>query len=259
MPACVSATGMSWRSREGRERRGRVRIVHAAARDDQRLLRRRDQPRGFRQFARIGPDAALRPDALGEEAFRIVVGLGLRVLAERERHRPAGGRIGQHVHRARQRRDDLLGPRDAVEIARHRAEAVVRRDRAVVEILDLLQHRIGPAVGEHVAGQEQHRQPVHMRDRRGRHHVGGAGPDRRGAGHHAAPPRGLGEGDRRMRHRLLVVRPKGRQRIARVPQRLAERRDVAVAEDRPHAGEQRLLAVIRCAGRRDSAPAPAPW
>ena len=53
----------------------------------------------------------------------------------------------------------------------------------------------------------------------------------------------LGERDRRMRHRLLVVRAVGRQRVARVPQRLAERRHVAVAEDRPHAGEQRRVAV----------------
>ncbi len=226
--------------REGRKRRGRVRIVHAAARDDQRPLRRRDQPRGFGELARIRPHAPRRPDALGEEALRIVVRLGLRVLAQRQRHRSARRRIGQHVHGARQRRDDLLRPRDAVEIARHRAEAVVGRDRAVREILDLLQHRIGAAVGEHVAGQQQHRQAVDMRDRRRRHHVGRARPDRRGAGHHAPPAARLGERDRRMRHRLLVVRPVGRQRVARRPQRLAERRHVAVAEDRPHAGEQRL-------------------
>ena len=43
-------------------------------------------------------------------------------------------------------------------------------------------------------------------------------------------------------------------------ERLAEARDVAVAEDRPHAAEQRHLAsVVRsCAARRDSGPAPAP-
>ena len=98
----------------------------------------------------------VRPDPLVEEALGIVVGLGLHVLAERQRHRPAFGRIGQHLHGAAERRDDLLGPRDAVEIARHRAEAVIGRQRAVAEILDLLQHRIGPAIGEDVAGQQQH-------------------------------------------------------------------------------------------------------
>ena len=92
-----------------------------------------------RQFVDIRTNAALRPDLLGKEALRIIVGLGLRVLAQGQRHGAAFGRIGQHIHGALQRRHDLLGPRDAVEIARHRPEAIVGRDRAVGEILDLLQ------------------------------------------------------------------------------------------------------------------------
>ena len=47
-----------------------------------------------------------------------------------------------------------------------------------------------------------------------------------------------------MRHRLLVMRAVGRQLIARAPQRLAEAGDVAMAEDRPDAGEQRLDAAL---------------
>ena len=104
--------------------------------------------------ARVGLRAARHPDALGEEALGIIEGLGLHVLAERQRHRAAFGRVGQHLHGALQRRDDLLGPRDAVEIARHRPEAVIGADRAVAETLDLLQHRVGRAVGEDVAGQQ---------------------------------------------------------------------------------------------------------
>ena len=57
----------------------------------------------------------------------------------------------------------MFGPRDAIEIARDRAEAVVRRDRAVVEILDLLQHRVGATVGEDIAADHEDRQSVHMR------------------------------------------------------------------------------------------------
>jgi hypothetical protein len=85
--------------------------------------------------------------------------------------------VGQHAERAGQGGHDLLRPQDAVEIARDRPEAIVRRHRAVAEILDLLQHRIGPAIGEDIAGQQQHRQAVDMRQRGRRHHVGGAGPD----------------------------------------------------------------------------------
>ncbi len=116
------------------------------------FLMQRDR---IRQLVGIRARAARRPDALLEEALRIVEGFGLHVLAERQRHRAAIERIGQHLHGALQRRDDLLGPGDAVEIARDRAEGVVGRNRAVAEILDLLQHRIGRAVGEDVAGQEQ--------------------------------------------------------------------------------------------------------
>ena len=46
----------------------------------------------------------------------------------------------------------VLGPGDAVEVAGDRLEAVVDRDGAVVEVLDLLQDRIGAAIGEDIAG-----------------------------------------------------------------------------------------------------------
>ena len=194
---------------------------------------------GVGEFGLVGADAARRQIVLREEAFRIIVGLGLRVLAQRQRHRAAFGGVGEHGHGALQRGDDLLGPRDAVEIARDRAEAVVGRHRAVGEVFDLLQHRIGPAVGENVAGQKQHRQAVHMGDCGGRHHVGGAGADGGGAGHHAPAARGLGEGDGRMRHALLVMGAKVGSVVAHPVQRLAHARDVAVAENRPHAAEER--------------------
>jgi hypothetical protein len=59
------------------------------------------------------------------------------------------------------------------------------------------------------------------------------------AGHEAPPKARLGEGDRRMRHRLLVVGAIGRQFVAHLVERLADAGDVAVAEDRPHAAEDR--------------------
>ena len=136
-----------------------------------------------------GALAAQAMHALVEEALGVVERFGLDVLAEGERHRAAFGRVGQHRDRARQRRHDLLGPHDAVEIARDRAEAIVGAHRAVAEILDLLQHRIGAAIGEDVARQQQHRQPIDMRDRGGGDHVGRAGADRAGAGHHAPAAR----------------------------------------------------------------------
>ena len=183
-------------------------------------------------------------DALGEEGLGVVVSLGLDVLAEGERHGSAFGRVGQHGDRPGQRGNDLLGTRDAVEIARDGAEAIVGADRAVAKALDLLQDGIRNAIGEHVARQQQHGQPIDVRDGGGRHHVGRAGSDRTRAGHHPAASGRLGEGDRRKRHRLLVVRPIGRQDFTRGVQGLAHRRDVAVPENREYAREQRNLPAV---------------
>ena len=90
-------------------------------------------------------------------------------------------------------------------------QAVVGRDSRVAEVLELLQHGVGLAAREGVARQQQDRQAVRVGERGGRHEIGRARPDRGRAGHHPAAPVRLGEGDRRMRHRLLVVRAECRQ------------------------------------------------
>ena len=135
-----------------------------------------------------------------------------------------------------QRVYDLLGPRNTVKIARHRAKTVIRGNRAIGEILDLLQDRVGPAIGEDIAGQEKKRQTVYMRDRRSCHHVRGAGPDRARHCHHPAAEACLGKGDRCMRHRLFIMGAIGRQLIAQRIERLANSCNVAVTEDRPDTG-----------------------
>jgi len=82
------------------------------------------------------------PGAGLEEVDRIVPGLGLGVLTEGEAHRAAVRRVGHHPQRAGQGGQDLLGPADPVEVAHDRAETVVGADGGIVEILDLLQHRV---------------------------------------------------------------------------------------------------------------------
>ena len=182
--------------------------------------------------------------ALVEEARRIIIGLGLHVLAEGERHRPALGRIGQDRDRPSQRWHDLLGARDPIEIARHGLKAVIGAHRSVAEVLDLLQNGIRPTVGEHVARDQQHGQPIDMRERGGGDHVGRARADRSGAGHHPPAARGLGEGDCGMRHRLLVVGAIGREGVARGEQRLSHAGHIAMAEDGEYALEQALLQPV---------------
>ena len=200
---------MPWRAAKACRVVFRLRIEHAAAGDDQRPLGAAQQLHRHRQLRRIGGEAA-RPRHMGrEERLRIVERLGLHILGHAERHRPAFGGIGQHLHRARQRGQQLFRPGDAIPIARHRPEAIIGGDRGIAEILDLLQHRIGPAAGIDIAGQQQQRQPVHMGDGGGRDHVGGARADRAGAGHHLSAPLRLGEGHGGQRHRLLVVGAEG--------------------------------------------------
>ena len=218
-------------------------VEHAAAGDDHRRLRGADRRDDLGHLDRVGLGAADAPDPRLEEALRVVVGLGLHVLAEGEADRAAVGRVGHRAQRAGQRGQEVLGPGDAVEVAGDRPEAVVGRDRAVVEVLDLLQHRVGAAVGEDVAADEEHRQAVDVGERRRGDHVGRARADRGGDRMGAAPALGLGVGDRRMRHRLLVLAAPGRERVADAVQRLADAGDVAVAEDRPDALDE-ALAVL---------------
>src|SRR3546814_1330986 len=72
---------------------------------------------------RIGDDTPRPPQPGREEMLRPVERLGLHILAERERHRPAISRIEQRRHRMGQGIEQLLGPRDPVEIARDRTRS----------------------------------------------------------------------------------------------------------------------------------------
>ncbi len=208
-------------------------VDHPAACDDHGLLCGPDGGDGRGEFGRVGFRAADAPDLRRKEAFGIVEGLGLHVLTEGQRDRAALGRVGHRPQGTRQRRQKLFGPHDPVEISRDGAEAVVHRDRAVAEILGLLQHRVGGAVGKDVAGNEQNRQAVDMRKARRRHHVQRARTDRRGDSHRLAPLRRLGIGDGGMGHRLLIMAAPGWQNVAHAVQRLADARHVAMTEDRP--------------------------
>jgi hypothetical protein len=114
----------------------------------------------------------------------------------------------------------------------------------VGEVLDLLQHRVGHAVGEGVAGQEQDRQAVAVRHAGRGDHVHGARADRAGRDHDLPALLGLGVGDAGERHRLLVLAAPGRQLVLHGLERLAETCDVAVAEDREHAAEQRRFRTL---------------
>ncbi len=133
-----------------------------------------------REGSARGRGAAHVPDALVEELDRPVVGLGLNVLGQGDRHGTGLGRVGQDAHAAQQRGDQLLGTVDAVEEARDGAERVVDGDVQRGRILELLKDRVGDAGRELVGGEDEDGQAVGRRGRRAGHHVQRAGADRRG-------------------------------------------------------------------------------
>ena len=229
---------------EGLQRVRRSGVQHAAASDDQGPARVPEQAGGAGQVRRVGagPARAMQPGR--EERFGIVAGLGLHVLAQAERGRAAIRRVGEDGDRAGQGDQQLLRTGDAVPVARHRLEAVVHAGGGVAGRLKLLQHRVGPAAGEHVAGQEQHRQPVDVGDPRRRQQVHRSRADRGGDGHHLPPVPRLCIGHGGQRHALLVVPAEGGEGAARAMQRFAHAGDIAVAEDSPAAGEQRRLRPV---------------
>ena len=216
---------------ERRERGLGPAVVHTATGDDERPFRGAQQRGRAVELAEVGARPGDRSDRRSRRTRP-----GSRTPPPA---RPGAGR-GRPARRwpdrasvdgVRQRVQQLLGSDDAVPVANDRLERVVDRDRRIAEVLDLLQHRIGDATGERVAGEQQHRQTVGVRDAGCRHHVERARPDR-GGGHHDLPaPHGLRVADRGERHPLLVLT---------APRRAARRRPPAAHGP----------ARSRCRGRR---------
>ncbi|GGZ78694.1 hypothetical protein GCM10010389_15290 [Streptomyces echinoruber] len=199
-----------------------------------------DQADGGGEFGRVGLGPPYRPGPLGEELLRPVVRLGLHVLRQGEGDRAGLDRVGEHPHRLQRRRDQRLRAGDPVEVPGDRAQAVVDGHVARVGHLQLLQHRVGGAGGEAVAGQQQHRQVVDGGQGGTGDQVGGAGPD--GGGHRVRgePVAVPGVADGRVHHGLLVAALVVRHHVGVLHQRLADPGDVAVAEDAPGGPDEPL-------------------
>ena len=153
------------------------RINHAAACDNDRMFGRLDRRNRFGQFIGIGLRTPNFPNLGLEERYWIIKGFGLYILTKCQHDRTAIGRIGHHPHGARQGGQQMFRARDAVEIAADRAETIIGRNGAIAERFNLLQHRIGRAVGKHIPRNDQHRQAVGIGQRRRRHHIQRARPD----------------------------------------------------------------------------------
>ena len=212
-------------------------IERAAACDNQRALRRPQERRNGYYVRIYRWECRVTNVPRCEQIFGKIVRHRLHVLGQRERDRTAQRGIGQDADGARQRIQQLCRVRDAIEITRYRLEAIVGRNGAVVKIFDLLQHRIRRTRDEDIAGKKEHRQAIHMRERRRRHEIGCPRPDRCRARHHAPAHVRFSVSNRGVRHCLLAVRAIRRQFVSHRIQRFADAGDVAVAEDREDAAE----------------------
>jgi hypothetical protein len=126
-------------------------------------------------------------------------------IVDRLRHQDLVARVEQRHDGVGQRSHQLLGPRDAVEVAAHRAQAVVDGGVEGLPVLELLQDRALSPASEHVARQEQHRDAIDGGGRGAGHQVGGARADRRGHRQRGQARVRLGEADRRVHHGLFVL------------------------------------------------------
>ena len=127
----------------------------------------------------------------------------------------------------------MFRTRDAIEITANRLKTVICRNRAVAEILDLLQDGLGCARGKHIARNEQHRQVVDVSKGGGRDHVGCPRPDRGCYRHGALAIACLGIGYGGMGHALLVMTTPHREIIPSPVQCFAKPGDIAMTENRP--------------------------
>ena len=114
--------------------RSAVAVEDAATGDDERPFRGLQQYDGVFEIGLLGHRRANAPQPRREKRLGIVVRTRLHVLRQRERHRSALRRIREHGKRARQCAQKRGRMDDAIEIARHGPQAIVRRDAAVAEI-----------------------------------------------------------------------------------------------------------------------------
>ena len=226
---------------------GGLAVAHAAAGDDHRAPALADPLGGPLELAPVGHAAAGsatragRTSPPGSPTRRSGRPVG------REEHRAGVGGRGEHAQDLGQRGDELLRPGDAVPVA---ADADGTRRWPMTSPACSLpicwstgscrrSANVSPA-------SRSTGTPVDGRRGRARDHVRGARPDRAQARERLAAVLELRERDRGVDHRLLVAGEVVGKRGSVLLQRLGEAADVAMAEDPPHAGEERLRSRRRC-------------
>src|SRR4029450_2640422 len=179
-----------------------------------------------------------------EEFVGELEGLRLHVLWEGQRHCTGLGLVDEHPHRLERGGDELLGPRDPVEVAGDGLQRIVNRDVSAPRHLELLQHRIGPTGREDIARNQEHGKPVHRRERGTGDEVRRSGPNGGRARERPEPVLHARVARCRVHHRLLIARLVVGQKLRALIERLADSGDVAVTEDPEAAPEELVLEAV---------------
>ncbi len=184
------------------------------------------------------------PGPFPEEGGGEVPGLGLNVLGQGDGDRAGVCGAGQGPHGLEQGGGELVRSVDPVPVLRNWLERVTGGRIPGEAGLQLLQDCAGPAAGEDVTGQTQHRQPVDRRGGCAGDHVGRPGADRGAAGNRAEAVLRLRVAGGHVHHALLIAGLVQPEVFAVLQQGLADARDVAVAEDADRATKERLGVAV---------------
>ena len=152
-----------------------LRVAHSSATDEKRPLRALDDLCGLGNRILIGRASCKTVDPLLEEGDRIIIGLALNVLRDCDADSAGVRRVCEDPERAYHGAHQLLRTHDAVPISADRAEGVVRGDREIMCLLNLLKHWIRLAARIDIAGKNQDRDVVCRGSRRSGDHVCGTG------------------------------------------------------------------------------------
>ena len=219
-------------------------VFDPAAANDQRLALAAKRSQRVTDHGAGGRASVDAVHAFLQEIVGVVPGFGLYILGQGQGHRAGFSRVGQHAHGVDSRGHQLLGAVDAVPVFAHGTEGVVGADAQVVELLDLLQHRVGLTAGIDIAGQQQQRDAVGGGSRCGGEHIGRARPDRGRARIDLAAQVLLGEPDGGVGHALLIAALMHHQVAAVLLQGLAKAQHIAMPENSEDPGDKLALYAV---------------
>ena len=213
-------------------------IADAAAADQHGLFRGTD---GSGRFVKgsLGCRAALQPPhPLLQEGHGVVVGLALHVLRHGKADGAGVGGIGQGTECIQAGAHELLGADDPIPVAANRLESIVGGRRHGIDVLHLLQHRVGLAAGIGIAGQHQQRNIIGGCSAAGSNHIGSAGTDGGGGNADLLTLHLLGKGNGSLRHALLVLSLIHFQPVGLLGQCLSQAHHIAVTGDDEHTADE---------------------